>query len=169
MHRTRKCDRVSKMKIGIIVRSNSGNSLLVARKLEKKLKRAGKDVLLEEVKLVEEFKPEQKEFDFVEPLPDLSVYDVIVFASCVQAFSLNLPMKQYFETVGSLKKKKVILLVTQFFPFQWMGGNRAVGQMKKICEGKGGKVIGSGVVNWAGENRRKRKMAMVVKELAGLF
>ena len=160
---------MSRMKIGIIVRSNYGHTLEVARKLEKKLRKGGKDVTLEEVKLAGEFKNDQTEFEFKKPLPDLEPYDVIVFGSSVQAFSLSLPMQQYFDTVKTLKKKKVVILITQFFPFQWMGGNRTVRQTRKICEQKGARVLGSGIVNWAGENRRKKKMNRVVKELAGML
>ena len=156
------------MTIGIIVYSDKGNTLSVAKKLKAKLKKAGHDVKLEQIKVVGGFKPETKEFEF-EQLPDLEPYDEIIFGTWVQAFSLNIPMQQYFEKVPSLKKKKVALLVTQFFPFEWMGGKRALGQMTKICKAKGAKVIGSGDVNWAGENRRKKKMAKIVKELSSLF
>jgi len=156
------------MTIGIIVYSDKGNTLTVAKKLKSKLKKAGHDVKLEQIKVVGGFKPETKKFKF-EDLPDLDPYDELIFAAWVQAFSLCLPMQQYFEQVHSLKKKKVVLLVTQFFPFPWMGGNRAIGQMTKICKAKGAMVIGAGVVNWAGENRRKKKMKEVVKELSSLF
>jgi len=37
-----------------------------------------------------------------------------------------------------------------------MGGNRTVGQMKKICEPKGAAVCGAEIVNWSNPSREKR-------------
>jgi len=78
-------------------------------------------------------------------------------------------MIRYLKQIASLKDKKVACLITQFFPFQWMGGNRAAGQMRRICESGGAEVWGYGVVNWMGEQRRKKKMKQVVRELSELF
>ena len=49
-----------------------------------------------------------------------------------------------------------------------MGGNRAIGQMKKICESKGAEVSGSGIINWSKSNR-EQKIVEVVDRLSGLF
>jgi hypothetical protein len=74
----------------------------------------------------------------------------------------------YLTQVASLQSKKVACLVTQFFPYPWMGGNRAINQMKKICESKGAVVFGSEVINWS-SSRRNLKIIEAVDRLGRLF
>ena len=59
-------------------------------------------------------------------------------------------------------------LVTQAFPYPWMGGNRAIRQMRKLCQSKGATICGSGVVNWV-KFRRDKTTARAVDRLSGLF
>ena len=77
-------------------------------------------------------------------------------------------MVTYMNQLGSLQGKMVGLLVTEAFPFGWLGGNRAIGQMKKACESKGATVSGSGLVNWMRPGR-ERQIADVVHSLSKLF
>jgi len=77
-------------------------------------------------------------------------------------------MTRYLEQIGSLQDKKVACLVTEAFPYPWMGGNRAIRQMKRICESKGAAVCGSGIVNWM-KSRRDQQIAEVVDRLSRLF
>jgi hypothetical protein len=62
-------------------------------------------------------------------------------------------LTEYLKGVPSLEGKKVACLVTQQFPYPWMGGNRALRQMRKLCEAKGGEVVKTAVVNWASSKR----------------
>jgi uncharacterized protein (UPF0261 family) len=48
------------------------------------------------------------------------------------------------------------------------GENRAIGQMRRICEAKGATVCGTGVVNWS-RKRREQQIAEVVDRLGRLF
>ncbi len=50
----------------------------------------------------------------------------------------------------------MIRLITQCFPFAWLGGNRAALQMRKLCEAKGAAVRGAAVVNWMGKGLDRR-------------
>jgi hypothetical protein len=76
-------------------------------------------------------------------------------------------MTSYLSQITSLQGKKVACFVTEFFPFPWMGGNQAIGQMKEICESKGATVSASGVVNWT--LHRKQKIRDVVERLSEVF
>jgi len=49
-----------------------------------------------------------------------------------------------------------------------MGGNRAIRQMRKLCQSKGATICGSGVVNWV-KFRRDKTTARAVDRLSGLF
>jgi len=155
------------MNVGIIVYSWSGNTLFVAKKLEERLSATGHSVNLKEVKLTQERKQGERKFQ-LEVLPDVEPYEALVFGSAVEAFSLSPVLTEYLKRIGSLEGKKVACLVTQFFPYPWMGGNRAIRQMRKLCKSKGATVVGSGVVNWA-KRRREKTTAAAVERLSRLF
>jgi len=155
------------MNIGIILYSQTGNTYSVSLKLKEKLITAGHSVNIERLKVVGEVHPGIKDIKF-EKLHDAELYDALVFGSPVQAFSLSSAMASYLTQIASLQGKKVAFLVTQFFPFPCMGGNRTVGQMKKICESKGAVVCGAAIVNWSNPSRKKR-ITEVVEKLSKLF
>ena len=151
------------MNIGIIVYSWSGNTLSVAKKLEEKLSATGHSVSLKEVKLTRERSQGARDFQ-IEVSPDVGPYEAIVFGAAVEAFSLSPVLTKYLKQIGSLEGKKVACLVTQQFPYPWMGGNRAIRQMRKLCKSKGATIVGSAVVNWA-KSRRERTTAAAIERL----
>lgn len=155
------------MNIGIILYSQTSNTYSVSLKLKKKLVTAGHSVNIERLKVTGEMRPGTKDIKF-ETLPDTELYDALVFGSPVQAFSLSSVMASYLTQIESLQGKKVAFLVTHFFPFPWMGGNRTVGQMKKICKSKGAAVCGAEIVDWSNPSREKR-ITEVVENLSKLF
>jgi hypothetical protein len=70
--------------------------------------------------------------------------------------------------VESLQGKKAAFLITEAFPFAFLGGNQAVRWLKKHCSKKGAIIIGSGIVNWMRPTREKQ-IGEVVERLSGLF
>ena len=155
------------MNIGMIIHSQTGNTHSVALKLKEKLSAAGHAVNLARLKVVGGYKPGTKDVRF-ETLPNAGQYDALVFGAPVEAFSLSPVMASYLKQIASLQNKKVAFLVTQAFPYPWLGGNRAIRQMKKICESKGATVCGSGVVNWMNP-RRDQQITEVTDRLSTLF
>jgi flavodoxin len=155
------------MNIGVIVYSQTGNTRSVAAKLQEALSAAGHRAALEEVKLAGERKQGTKDFELA-PLPSLAGYDVLVFGSPVEAFSLSPVTAKFLEAMPALANKSVACFVTQAFPYRWLGGNRAVRQMRKLCQAKGGTVLGSAVVNWMGAGLDAR-IARAVEQLSKLF
>jgi NAD(P)H dehydrogenase (quinone) len=155
------------LNIGIVVYSWTGNTLSVAEKLKERLAAAEYTVNLEQVTVVGERKRGAREFELATK-PDVGPYDAVVFGAAVEAFSLSPVLTGYLKEVGSLEGKKVACLVTQQFPYPWMGGNRAIRQMKKLCVAKGGTIVGSAVVNWA-KSRREVTTAKAIDRLSGLF
>jgi len=152
------------MKIGIILFSQTGNTLSVGKKLQENFASAGHNVELESLKVSGELRPAGKNIQF-ETLPDIEEYDVLVFGSPVWAFSLSSPMSKYLSQIASLQGKKVALMATQQFPFPWLGGNHAINQMKKLCEEKGASVSVSGIINW-GKSNREQQIVEVVNKLS---
>ena len=155
------------MNIGIILYSETGNTYSVSQKLKEKLIKAGHSVNIERLKVIGKVHPGKKDIQF-DSLPNIEPYDALVFGSPVQAFSLSSAMTAYLSQIKSLQDEKVAFLVTQFFPFPWLGGNRAIGQMKKICESKGATICGTAVINWSKPSREKQITDMVEK-LSKLF
>jgi len=135
--------------------------------VEEKLSAAGHSAALEQVKVVGERNQGDRDFQ-LETLPDTGPYDALVFGSAVEAFSLSPVLTTYLKQIESLQDKKVACLVTQLFPYPWMGGNRAIRQMRRLCKTKGATVCGSGVVNWM-RPRRERTTAKAVDRLNRLF
>ena len=156
------------MNIGIIVYSQTGNTLQVAEKLKERLIGEGHSVNLDQVTVVGVRTPQTREFE-LETQPDAGSYDAIVFGSAVEGFSLSPVLSRYLDNLGSLQGTKVACLVTEFFPFPCMGGNRAIRQMKKICQSKGASIRASGVVNWGIKSRRTKTMAEAVTRLSRAF
>ncbi len=140
------------MKIGIIVYSQTGNTLYVAGKLKEKLVAAGHAADIERLTPVGDVQKDPKNVRF-EKLPDLSGYDALAFGAPVQAFSLAPAMATYMKQLPPLQGKKVVCFVTKGLRFAFTGGTRAIGQMKKSCEAKGGAVVGTGIVIWSDKDR----------------
>ena len=151
------------MKTGIIVYSQTGNTLSVAEKLKEKLAAAGHSAEIEQVTIAGGRKSGDRAFQ-LETRPDVAQYDALIFGSAVEAFSLSAVLATYLRGIGSLEGKKVACLVTQSFPYPWMGGNRAIRQMRRICESKGATVRGSAIVNWA-KCRRAKTTAQAIEGL----
>lgn len=152
------------MNIGIIVYSQTGHTYSVALRLKEKLAAAGHVVTVERI----EVKVTPRGRVQFQTLPNVEPYDALVFGAPVHAFSLCRPMLGYLTQIPSLQGKKVACLITQGSPYPWMGGNRAIRQMKGICESKGAMVCGTGIVTWMSKNR-ERQIGEVVDRLGGLF
>ncbi len=154
------------MKVGIIVYSNTGNTLSVAQKIEEALKSAGHTVSIDRVE------PESDKQSPGTPIklksaPDVSPYDALIFASPVHAFSLAPVMKQYLSEISGLSGKKVSCFVTQQLKKAWMGGNRAIKQIGSACKAKGAEVTASGIVHWS-SSARENLIQEVVKRLSAI-
>ncbi len=97
----------------------------------------------------------------------MNAYDALIFGAPVQAFSLSKAMNDYMQQITSLQSKKVACFVTKGAPFKWTGGTRAIGQMKNICQTKGGNVIGTGIVIWRKD--REKQINDLINKFGMLF
>jgi len=154
------------MKIGIIVHSHTGNTLSVAQKLKEKLLTEGHPLSLEQVTAIDDSQTDVSKINLTAN-PDVSAYDMLIFGAPVRGFSISPVMAAYLSKGGSLQGKIVSCFVTQTFPYPWMGGNRAIEQMKKACESKGAKVCATGIVNWS-SRKRESMIADTVEKLSRL-
>ncbi len=148
------------MKVGIIVYSQTGNTMSVAQKLEQAIISAGHTASILRVESVGEGASIQ-----LKSAPDVMPYDTIVFASPVQAFSLAPVMKLYLSQISSLADKKVYCFVTQQLKKAWLGGNHALRQIASACKLKGTTVLWSGGVNWSASTR-ETQIETIVKTIS---
>lgn len=154
------------MRIGIIVYSKTENTYSVAEKLQEKFQESGHEVEIEMVVPAGDVPPRAKNVEF-QSKPEIESYDALVFGSPVHAFSLAPPMNAYLEQIDSLQNKKIACFVTKGLRFNWTGGNQAIGKMKKICESKGGKVVGTDIVVW--NKNKDAKIDELVRKFSVLF
>jgi len=153
------------MNVGIIIYSQTGNTLSVAERLRDKLVSAGHQAHIAPIELQGESAAGPPAVELAS-VPDPGAYDVVVLASYVEAFSLCRAMQQALSEMGSLQGKRVMGLVTQAFPYRWMGGNRALKQMAKAARAKGGEIEASAVVNWMNK-KREQQIVEAVESLSG--
>ena len=146
------------MNIGIIYFSNTGNTLSVLETLKKALEASGNQVSIERI----EVSPDNPQAESVRLVkaPAITGYDLLVFASPVHGFQPSKAMAAFLNQLTDLSGRKVVCLVTHFFPFAWMGGKPSVKSMKSLCESKGGEVLLTGIIDW-----KSRKRNQEIKQL----
>ncbi|MEA3239842.1 MAG: hypothetical protein U9Q94_08730 [Candidatus Bipolaricaulota bacterium] len=89
------------MKIGIIIYSQTGNTLSVGEKLKERLATAGHSAEIEQVTVVGSRKSGDRAFQLA-IRPNVAQYDALVFGSAVEAFPLSPVMKSYLTGADSL-------------------------------------------------------------------
>lgn len=135
------------MKTGIIVFSQTGNTLSVAEKIQETIAAPDNDVSILRVSALNEQEADVSKIQFKDN-PETSGFDVLIFGSPVHGFSLAPVMMAYLNQNSALDRMKVACYVTQGLPKAWMGGKRALRQMVDICEKKGANIYSTGIVNW---------------------
>jgi NAD(P)H dehydrogenase (quinone) len=155
------------MNIGIIVYSQTGNTLSVAQKLKEKLTAAGHIADIEQIIVTGDVSPGKRQF-VLTAIPTVDPYEGLVFATPVQAFSLNPVMAAYLEQLPSLNEKKFACLITKHLPFSWTGGKQAIAKMKNVCTARGAAFRGAEIAVWSG-SRRPQNIENCVNNLSKLF
>jgi flavodoxin len=155
------------MNIGIIVYSQTGNTLSVAKQLEERLASDGHTVSLERVRISGDAGPGTKDVTFTNQ-PDPTKFDALVFASPVQAFSLAIPMQRYLERIPQIQGKKIACFVTKQLPFRWTGGNRGIAQIVRACESKGAEVVDTEILVWS-KSKKDALIASLLMKVSSVF
>lgn len=159
-----------KMKIGIIVYSQTGNTYSVVEKVKEELTNKGHEVKIKRLEPLDQndVHPGAKNIRYKD-LPELEKYDGYIFASPVQAFSLAAGMESYLnKEIESLDNKTTACVLTKGLPFNWTGGNRAMKQLKDLVESKNGDVVETGIIKWLSFNRKK-KIRKIAEKMGKTF
>lgn len=148
------------MKVGIIIHTVTGHTANVAEELSQKLMDRGHVVDLMKVVPVHEQVKDPKMMQLKE-IPSVESYELLIFGAPVHGFAVSAAMRLYLEQLSDLDEKMAAIFVTQSFPFPFMGGNRSVNQMKRICESKGADVYETGIINWSRKTRQAKIENMI--------
>ncbi len=151
------------MNIGIIVYSRTGNTLSVAERVRDAVAAQGHTAVIERI-TAENEDPNNKLPVRLKTVPDPAQYDAVIFGAPVQGFSLSPIMAAYGAQLPELAGKQAGCFVTQHFPKPWMGGSRAISQMRKLLRSKGAIIAETGIVNWTSKAREDQ-----ISGLAGRF
>jgi flavodoxin len=156
------------MNIGILVHSQTGHTLSVAQRIEKKLTQKGYTCRIEQIRARDEEAISKGQvmqpIQLISP-PDAMVYDTLIFGAPVWGFSLSKVMDAYLDRLPKLSGKKAACFITQSFPHPIFGGNRSLKQMKSACQQKGASLYASGIVNWS-NSRREEQIEKLVQSLS---
>ncbi len=155
------------MKIGLIVYSQTGNTLAVAMRLQDKLRSAGHESTIERLAPVG---AERLELADAVPVsqPDILSYDALILAAPVQGAALAPAMTAALRKFPPLQGRRVVCYLTEFFPFNWMGGSRAIRQLTQIVAHLGGQLAGTGIIHWSSRQREQQITELVARFAAML-
>lgn len=152
------------MKIGIIVHSQSGHTLLVGEKLRDKLRSDGHEVTLKRFQNTDSSTGSQNPENIrLDHIPDARGFDALIFGAWVQGFNLCAGFHLYLKQIPDFDTNNVSCFLTEQFPYKWMGGSRALSKMKKFLEEKGAKINASGVINWGNKKREQQIDELVAR------
>ena len=158
------------MKIGIVVHSFSGNTLSVAERLAKSLFEKGHETNIFQLQVVGGEDRNQQDINKInlQPLPDLKGFDNLIIAGPVRGFQASPVIRKFFEEAKDIEGNNVSMFVTHAFPYSFLGGKSAIGQMDKMCREKGAKVGFTGIIDW-GSGKREKQIETLVKNITDLM
>lgn len=139
------------MRVAVVVYSETGTTLSVARRIIQALGAAG--VPSELIRVGPD-----------EPTADCSGYKAVVFGAPVRGFDLAPPMAAFIARCDGLSGLKAYCYVTQAFPFKAWGGSQALARMAGLCRAKGAEPLLLGAVSRS--RGRERSAARIAARIA---
>jgi hypothetical protein len=158
--------RSDPISIGIIVYSQTGHTLSVARTLEQKLAALGHTASLQQIETRGEANPSDPSGE-LKTLPVVDGHDALVFGSPVWGGVPAWPTTHYLDTIASLRDRPAAILVTGALPAA-IGRNQTIAKLTEILEAKGASVLGYGSVCWFSP-RRSRQITEQIHHVSALF
>lgn len=140
------------MKVLIAVYSESGNTEEAARRVASSLGEAGHAVRMEPILAAKPGRPGNNAGAALRQF-DAADCDAIILATPVQAFSLPPAMARWLGSLPALGGKRAAFLVTKQLPWNWTGGSRVLGALRKAAEQSGAEPGAGAIVHWASPKR----------------
>ncbi|HPF86454.1 MAG TPA: flavodoxin [Candidatus Limiplasma sp.] len=138
------------MNIGIIVYSQTGNTLAVAQRIKDTCIAAGHTADVQQITVEN---PHDSGHMSLVNAPSAEGYDALILGAPVQAFSLCRAMTLYLRQLPKLKGVPAGYYITHGLPKLWMGGSRAYKSLRSLCLKKGAAPVQLGDVYWKSDQR----------------
>jgi len=143
------------MNIQMIVHSQTGNTLNVASALLAAIEPINPDIKLTHVEASNEREMDPNKLS-IGNLPDCSNADILVLGGPVRGANASPAILKTIATLEPLQGKKCVVFTTEFFPFDWMGGRRAVTMMEQALIARGATVATHAIIHWKRRDRTKQ-------------
>lgn len=147
------------MNIGIIIYTQTGNTLAVAMKLKETLLETGHKVELKHVK-IDRFHPITNNYKLINN-PSVEPYDMVIFGGPIHAFRLCSMMRRYLLQIDTLAHKKVCAFVTHYFAHSSLGGKQGIKNIEELIKSRDGLLSESAIINWSNSKRQSQIEEMV--------
>ena len=139
------------MRIGCVYHSHTGNTESVLKTLQAKL--TDHTVDLAQIK-AQTTDPSVADVTLMEA-PSLEGYDLIIFASPVHGFNLPHVTQAYLKQLSALPEVPLMILITHYFPFKFLGGHQGIKGFKKVLEPLGANIVLTQSIEWRSKHRTR--------------
>lgn len=153
------------MKVGIILFSQTGNTMSAAKSLKIRLNNNDHEVDIKQIEQVDATNRDPKKIE-IKDMPQLDTYDVLVFASPVQAFTLAGVFKDYLQKITSIEGKPSFCFITKGLNSKGFGGNKAIKIMSSMITAKGGEVKSTAIICWSKEDARNLETTKMIDDFS---
>ncbi|MBD3322077.1 MAG: flavodoxin [Chitinivibrionales bacterium] len=147
------------MNIGIIVYSQTGHTVAVARAVADILRKKGHDVDIQLLRTKGAVKPRNSGFTIVNP-PELDEFDALIFGTPVWAFTAAPVVIKFLKSIETLKGKKTLPFAVKGLPFNWTGGNQAINRMTEMLVLNGADVCEGEIVHYGIKPNEEKMQAL---------
>jgi len=152
------------MKIGILVYSDTGNTLSVAERIKTQIEKNGGTAVIERVTAAKASSSSGEHVQLLN-IPDISGYDKLVIGAPINGFMLCRAMQAYLAKHADLKGKDISCYVTQQLKSSFFGGNKGIKQIKAYCGKKGANVLNIANIHWSSA-AKEEEIASAVELMA---
>jgi len=158
------------MKAAVVFYSETGNTKLLAEEIKKALEKRGVETLFSQVESNVPARDHMQTLEALEikNLPSVADCDIVFAGGPVMGFRANGATMKCISEMKSLKGKKFVPFVTQYFPFSFMGGSNSVRMMSNEAKRMGAEVMPGIIINVAWHDYKK-DMASKAEKSAEMF
>lgn len=144
------------MRVGVLVYSETGHTASVIERIKNKMAEHHEVMVW---KLGSD--PERKTVTGVPPT--LKGFDHLIIAGPVQAFTPTIPLQMAIEQLHDFSGLQVDIVMTQYFRWAALGGNRSLRIIASMITARGGNVGYQALVHWSSRKREEQIIAAVEK------
>ncbi len=135
------------MRAVIVVHSQSGHTVLLARAIADRLRHAGHETDIHLLRTQGVVKPRAPEVTIKNP-PDLSDCDCVLVGGPVWGFTASPVILSLLSRMAPLKGKTAVPFVTMGLPLRAFGANQALSRMRAKLEALGATVLPGEALRW---------------------